>query len=253
MPNQYISLDSCILDYLEYSEQSNHKYTKCFHIAFGGMDDMGLDFFYAIRTQKLPVNSNKTVNLPADFQKYTKVGVLNDRGEIIPLGYNDKLTNYADLFPDRLAKTQDNALFDLFFFGTPIFYNWWNGNNFINLYGLPSGGPFVGGFKIDNANNIIVLSENFAYDYVMVEYLATPKEGTEYQIPLEFRQAMIAWIAWHDIAFIPAKTHVTNANVGMRRHDYYNKRRLTIAQYRPLYLEDTYEQHLKSMRLAVKA
>ncbi len=253
MPNQYITLESCILDYLELSEQSNHKYVKCFHSAFGGMDDMGLDFFYSIRTQKLPVNSNKTVTLPNDYQKYSKVGVLNDRGEIIPMGYNEKLTNYADLFPDRIAKTQDNALFNMFFFGTPIFYNWWNGNNFINLYGLPSGGPSIGSFKIDNANGVILLSEGFAYDYIMLEYLATPQEGIEYRIPIEFRQAMIAWIAWQDVAFIPSKTHVNNANVGMRSHDYYNKRRLAIAKYRPIDLESAYEWHLKSQRLTVKA
>src|SRR6185369_8460708 len=110
---QFITLDSIITDYLNESEQSNHKYFKLFHLSFRGMEMLGIDFFYQIRSVKLPVLSTKTVYLPANYLQYTKVGVYNSSGEIIPLKYNSKLTTYADLLPNRIEKTQDDTLFQL--------------------------------------------------------------------------------------------------------------------------------------------
>lgn len=106
----YISLDEVVLDYLNEAEYSNHKYFKIWHIAYRGLQNLGLDAFYEVKSVKLPINANLTVQLPADYVNWAKVGVLNERGEIIPLYYNDKMTTYADLNPDRLTKTQDETL-----------------------------------------------------------------------------------------------------------------------------------------------
>src|SRR5205814_322511 len=103
----YISLDSCITDYLAESEQNNHKYWKLWHLSFRCMEQLGLDFFYRVQSVKLPVNANLTVTLPAGYLNWSKVGILNDRGEIIPLSYNDKLVTYADLLPNREEKIND--------------------------------------------------------------------------------------------------------------------------------------------------
>lgn len=249
----WVSIDECINGYTDMSEQSTHKYFKLWQIAFNIMTLLGLDFFYQIRTQKLEVNPNFTASLPVDYIKYTKVGVLNDVGEIIPLRYNEKLTSYADLFSDRLEKTQDNTLFNFFLFNTPIWYNFWNGNMFTTLYGMPSGAPFVGSFKIDKTAGLILLDETFSYPYVMLEYVAAPQQGQQYYVPLQFKQAMISGIAWHDIMYIPVKTHVQNSNVAMRRKEFFNERRLAWARYRPLHLMEAYEWYLSSMRLTVKS
>lgn len=249
----YFNLDECIYDYIDQSEQSNHKYFKLFNIAFRGMEQMGLSFFYKIRSVKLPVNANKTVTLPSDYIKYSKIGVFNATGEVICLKYNDKLSLFADLLPDRQTKTEDNSLFNLFQFNFPIFYNWWNGYNFQNLFGIPSGGPFLGSFNIDNANGVILLNQDFIYDYLLIEYVAAPIQGETYYVPIEFRNAMIAWLGWQDIAFVPSKTHVNNTNVQMRRHDFFNERRLAIATYRPFHLQEAYEWSLENQRLCVKS
>jgi len=249
----YCRIDEVINDYIVQSEQPNHKHFKLFHIAFRGMEQMGLSFFYKIRSVKLPVNANKTVTLPHDYINYSKVGVFNSNGEVICLKYNDKLSTFADLLPDRQIKTEDDSLFNLFQFNFPIFYNWWNGYNFQNLFGIPSGGPFIGSFKVDNTNGVILLNQDFIYDYLLIEYVASPKEGEDYYIPIQFRQALIAWIGWQDINFIAAKTHVANANVNMRRHDFFNERRLAIAAYRPLYLQEAFEWSLENERLCIKS
>lgn len=249
---QYVSLDTVINLYLDRSEQSVHKYFKCWQLAFSGMEELGLDFFYQIKSVKLPVNSNQTVSLPDDYLNYSKVGVLNSQGEIIPMGYNSNLTTYADLLPNRDAVTQDNTIIDLIQFNTPIWYNYWNNGAFSALYGLPSGSPFVGNFKIDNHNGVLLLSENYGYDYVMLEYVATPKQGEEYYIPIHFKTALMWYIAYNDIAMMPNTRKGSLGDKEQRRRQYYNERRLANARYRPVDLETAHQWAMESQRLTVK-
>lgn len=249
---QWISLETCVNSYISEAELSVHKYFKLWQLSFRVQTELGIDFFYQIKSLKLPIKTNFTVDLPPDFLNWSKVGVLNDRGEIIPLRYNDKLTSYGEFSPDRLQKTDDNTLFSLFQFNSPVWYNFWNGNTFTTLYGLPSGAPFVGSFKIDNNAGVILLDQNFVYPYLMVEYVASPQEGQPYYVPIQFKEAIIAGLAWLDIRSIPSKTHVNNANLGMRRHEFYNQRRLAWARYRPFQLMDAYEWSQVNTRMTIK-
>jgi hypothetical protein len=250
---EWIEVEECITDYMDEAELSDHKYWKVWHLAFRVMSELGLDFFYKIQSFKLPINSNLTVQLPSNCLKWTKIGVLNSVGEIVPLTYNEKLTSYAQFSSDRLQKTQDDTLFNLFQFNAPIWYNWWNGAAFQTLYGLPSGAPFVGNFKVDNSTGVILLNENYGYDYLMVECVVSPQEGQSYYVPIQFKEAMIAGLAWLDIRSIPSKTHVNNSNVQMRRKEFYNQRRLGWARYRPLNLEEAYSWWQTNMRMCVRS
>lgn len=248
----WIPIDEVIYAYIDEAELSEHKFFRLWHIGHRGVTELGLDFFYQIKSVKLPINSNLTVNLPADCQKWTKGGVLNDRGEIIPMGYNDKLTSYASQLPNRIEKTQDNTLYSWYNGQSPIWYNYWNGNSFGNMYGLPSGAPFVGSFKVDNVSGIILLDENFTFEYFMLEYIASPAEGDQIYIPIQFKEALISYLRWKDNISTNVKTHVSNANIGMRRHDFFNDRRLAWARYRPFKLIEAYQWSQENTRLTVK-
>lgn len=247
-----ITIDEVVNSYLDASEQSNHKFWKCWHLCFDGMDEMGLDFFYRVKSVKLPVMSNLTVAIPDDFIMYSKVGVLNAKGEIIPIIYNNKLTTYADLNTNRLEKTQDNTITDLLLFNTPIWYNYWNGDSYTTLYGLPSGSPFVGTFKIDRANGIILLGEHFGYSYLMLEYVASPAEGGVYYIPMQFKKALMWYVAWMDIGMMLSTRKGNLGDKADRRKNYFNERRLANARYRPLDLQEAYEWNMEQQRLVVK-
>ena len=255
---QWISVDECVAAYLDRSEQSVHKQFKVTHIAFDGMKELGLDYFYTIRSLKLPINANLTVNLPEDYLNYTKIGVFNDRSEVIPLFYNDKLTYFADQLPNRAQETEDPTLGNLFingvFNGGLIFNNFWNDGIFGPLYGTPSGAPFIGSFKIDNGAGIIILSEGFIYPYIVLEYIASPKptQGT-YFLPFQFKEALIAYMGWKDIQLLPSSRRGNGGDKAQRRKDFYNERRLARARYKPTQLEQVYEESLRNQRLAVKA
>jgi len=248
----YISLDSIVNDYLLESEQSVSKYYKVWHLAFRGMEDLGLDFFYGIKAVKLPINSNLTVTLPADYMQWTKVGVLNDRGEIIPLYYNDKLTTYADLWPDRTTVTQDDTMLCCGGWGVNTWCNYWNGYAYTNIYGLPSGAPFVGNFKVDTVNGVILLNEHFRYEYLMIEYVSSPKEGQEYYLPVQFREALIAWLTWKDGKAKTIKSHMQLGNNRDNRSEYYNQRRIAMARWKPIRISEMFQASQEMTRAAIK-
>lgn len=249
---QWIPLDEAITSYMDEAMQSNHSYFRLWHIAYRALTELGLDAFYLVKSVKLSVNSNLTVTLPADYLNYSKVGVLNQQGEIIPLGVNSKLTVAFDLSPTRIEQTQDNTIATQYNENGVWWFNYWTGYGFNNLYGLPSGQPNIGSFKIDNANRVIVLSEDFCYPYVMLEYVSTPVAGQEYMIPIQFKEAVIAYLRWKDVISVPVKTRPQQSNVEMRRRDYYNERRLAIARIDPVILPDLYQWNLQNQRLTVK-
>ena len=49
----FITLESVIYDYIDESEQSVNKFTKLYNIGYRGMEKLGLDFFYKIKTIKI--------------------------------------------------------------------------------------------------------------------------------------------------------------------------------------------------------
>lgn len=249
----WVTLEECINLYIDRSEQSNHKFFKLWNVGCSGCEQLGINFFYKIQTVKLPVNSNFTVNIPNNYLMWCKVGVGNSIGEIIPLDYNNKLNLFADLQTNRVSQTQDDSLFNFYFANSFIFYNYWNGESFENLYGLPSGGPFVGSFKIDTTNGLIVLNDCFQYPYCYLEMLASPAEGTEIRLPVQFKEAMIAFLGWQDNYFKPSNSHMQRGDKESFKRNFYNERRLARAAYKPFSLSEAYEWNLKNQRLTVKA
>jgi hypothetical protein len=248
----YISLDSCITDYLGESEQSIHRYKKIWDIAFRGMDNLGIDFFYQIQTFKLPINANLTVSLPPNCLNVVKAGILNGLGEIVSLNSNSKLTTYGDLLPNRLSKVEYN---DAFNWGIRCnggwYYNYWVNGGYGNLYGLPSGAPFIGSYKYDSVNGVLVLDVNFQYPFLMVECLISPSEDNEYCLPIQFREALIAWMWVKDKKAINIKRGAVGINRDLK-DEFNNARRNAIRQYSPFRIEDAYQASLEQTRYAIK-
>lgn len=252
---QMISLDSIVNDYLNEAELSNHRYFKIWHIMFGLMDDLGLDFFYQIKSIKLPVNPNATVTLPADYLNWTKVGYLNNIGEVAPLKYNENLTTFGDLLPDRAAKVTGNSVILNFYSpSSPTFFNYYNVNNggYGNLYGLPTTGSYGGQFKVDETNGVILLDTYWVWSDLMLEYRASPMEGQEYYVPMHFRKTLIAGAWWVDKKAINVKRGAVGINRDLER-TYWNERRLAVARYRPFNLDQAYLASVEATRLTVKS
>ncbi len=248
----FITIDSCVTDYLNEADLSIHKYFKVWNLAFRGMEILGLDFFYKVQSVKLPVNANFTVTLPAGFINWTKVGILNDNGAIITLQENNNMTTYADLLPDRIEKTNDpDSLWMQW--GQAGWFNYWSGGyGATPILGVPSGAPFVGEFKVDIDNGIIILNQNFQRDYIMLEYVSSPVEGQEYYLPVQFREALIAWLWWKDKKSVSVKRGQVGVSRDLER-DFYNQRRQAIARWKPIRQQEIYETSQQMTRLAIKS
>ena len=85
----------------------------------------------------------------------------------------------------------------------------------------------------------------------MLEYLASPQEGQEYYIPIQFREALIAWLWWKDSKAIA----VRRGQIGIMRDlksTFYRERANAIAQWKPSTILDKYQVSQEQSRLAVK-
>lgn len=250
---QWCSLSSCVAAYLSESEQSIHKEYKLRQLAYRIITELGLDFFYRIQSLKLPVLPNMTVTLPDNFLQYTKVGVLNSIGEVVSLIYNNSITLFDDLNPNRISNTEDDTIMNFYSASAPNFFNFWNGWGYQTLYGIPSGQPFVGSFKIDLDNNVILLDNNFSFDYIILEYVAAQDTQNEMYVPVQFKEALIAGIAWKDTRYIPNSRRGTLGDKRDRERIFWNERRNAWARYKPTRLEQEYNQNVISQRLAIKS
>lgn len=224
------SIDSIVKDYIGEAELSMSQYFKLWQIAFRGMYDLGIDFFYEIKTIKIPLSANGTAALPPNIN-WTKVGVFSD-GAFLPLWYNENLTNYASLSEDRRAQTNGGVIdtLDAFYsLSSPTFYNYGG----VNLWG---GSWIQGAFNVDEKNNVIVFDNWTSYSDVAVEIMAAPTPGEEYYIPSVFREALIEWIGWRDIKHLPRGRRSDSGEKRDRKHDYYNARRLAQSRFKPFVL-----------------
>lgn len=256
----YITLNSVVSDYLTESEQSITKKFKVWQIAYRGLEQLGMDAFYRIKSVKLPINANLTVTLPADYMNWSKVGVLNSQGAIIPLNYNENFTTYADLLPDRVEKTTDNTLlgaeWSTGIWGGGTWVNYWNGYAYTNIYGVPSGGPIVGSFKVDVENGVIILNHHYSesYEYIILEYMASPipSEGQDYYLPVQFREALIAWISWKDGKAKSVRSHMQLGTNRDNERQFFRERRNAIARWKPTRIMEIYQASQEMSRQAIK-
>lgn len=233
---RWVTVESCVLAYMDEAEISITKQFKLTQIAFRILDELGLDFFYEIKTVRIPIESNGTALLPPDCINWVKVGLLNSAGEMIPLNYNSKLTSYAALNPNRksMIGASNGTLETIYSITTPDFYNYFYGGS----YGYLSGSSWYGGgFKVDSQNGVIILDNWSNYSEVVLEYVTSPDESVEASIPFVFKEALIAGLAFYDIRSLPRSRKGDISEKRDRRHEYYNARRLARARWNPFNLE----------------
>ena len=72
-------------------------------------------------------------------------------------------------------------------------------------------------------------------------------------MPIQFKEAIIAYLRWKDIISMPNSRKGTLGDKQMRRKDFYNERRLAIARFDPVNLTDGYEWNLANQRLSIKS
>lgn len=243
----FINLADCVNLYLDASEQGIHKYYKCWNLAVSALEQLGLDAFFGVRTVVLPVSGAKTVTLPADCIQWGKVGYFNERGEIVGLGRNKKLSNYAALHPERIQKLSDAGV-DL---ASDVFHNYTYEGSVVHLYGLPPSQP-MGTFNVDEEQGVVILSPDCPLQEIALEYIPAVDQSVDLYIPIQFKEAVKWYLAWQDIAFLPNTRKGTLGDKEQRKRNYFNERRLAISRYKPFRPQEAVDQNRDSQRKTIK-
>ncbi len=168
---------------------------KVWLLALRALTDLHFDIAAEPETFRLPINGNKTVSFPNGCIDWTKIGILNDNGEICTIAINNALTKWKDQNANRIAElTPDinNSIGALT--NAPVYLNYYMDGNYFNLYGLGGGLIQYGSCTVDNENELVVLDPNFQYDHIMFECITGPQREDDYMVLTVLQEAIIAFV-----------------------------------------------------------
>jgi hypothetical protein len=226
---KYINIDQVIKSYMGEAELTGAAYLRLYQIAIRGYDDLWLDISGKAKTRILAVLPNKTAELPGDYINWSKVGVINEQGEVATLRLNNNLTLHASTDDNRLNEIGATPGVTVNEFVPTDFINYFDETlaSEVNLFGLPAGTQNLGEFKVDEDAGVIIFGKMFTGGEIVLEYLASPYEdGETVMVPVQIKEALLAWIAWRDIASKASSRRVNNTEKIIRKREYYNQRKL---------------------------
>lgn len=250
---KWVGLSEVIYQYIDQSRLSSADYRRLWTIGVRGVEEMGMDVYGTTKTVKLVVNPNKTVTLPSDYVGFSKAGVFNQKGEVASLRRNRNLTSYKINQTDRTTSNTDNTTGNTYRLQDLAFVNYFDGARYVNIFGAGSVLNSAGEFDIDEEQGLIYLDNEYSYDYLVLEYMSSPADDVDYKIPVQIREAVLAFIAWKDIEHLPLGRRASLGDKQLRRKEYYNQKRLANLRENPLSLWDANEVIRLGTKLTVKA
>jgi len=266
MANNYIPLSQVVNDFVitldgdDYVSNASDNTIRSF--ALRGVREMGFDLLKVVRSLKLPVSSNNTVEFPDDYIDWTKVGVVGSDGLVYVLGENKNL-NYSqeyvvdgsgnrvdqngDGVTDRVdSKTATNSgspsvgssISDGM--GSHIFRNFIHNNNQGSLYGM-GGGKYYGEFRVNPDQNRIEIESNSSISEVVIEYVADEARSINPRVHVYAEEALRSFIYYK---MVERKSSVPANEKARARQEYYNERRKANSRMKSF----TKEELLKTIR-----
>jgi hypothetical protein len=250
---QWTPLAEVIYQYIDQAKLTNAEFRRLWTIGVRGVEELGMDVHATPKTAKLAVNANKTVNLPSDYVGFSKVGVFNPEGEVSTLRRNPNLTAYKIDQNDRLQNNTDNTEVDSYRLQDLAYVNYFDGARYVNIFGAGALLNAAGEFDIDENLGILYLDNDFSHNYVVMEYLSSPADDVDYKIPVQVRDAVLAYMAWKDIEMMPMSRRVNMSEKQLRRKEFYNQKRLARLRINPVTPWDANEVIRMGQKLVVKA
>lgn len=250
---QYIKLDKVVSYYLDQSQTPESGRFRIWNLAVRCINQLAKEFSLYPKTVKLGVLPNKTVQMPLDYFKWLKVGVMNEQGEIATLKYNKDLTTLSSDYDERLTNISPSYITEYTKRNVEVYRNYFYNDFCYHLFGIPAGTTYLGGFTIDKANSVIVLSPDFMFDNIILEYVSIPTPNSDYMIPSEFVETIISWCGWKDIEFSPSGRRANISEKEMRRKMFRTNKRHAINIMSDIKLSDLTEIIRQGSRLSIKS
>lgn len=208
-----IGLKQIIAELIDSKDSSSHEFRRLYNIGVRGVREFNTDVSGNFSTKLIDVNANKTAELPCDYITYSKIGVINEKGEIVTLKSNPQLSNYNDgrvLNEDRFEDVPaiQSVTYPAIPYNYPyIYYNFFVSNQSFNLFGIGGGGQDIGQYRIDEECGIIIFSPTFRYEQVLLEYLGDglDRETDDYMVDSRVAEALLAYVRWKSALDLPKK------------------------------------------------
>mgnify|MGYP003136923099 CR=1 FL=1 len=245
---------------------SNASDTAIRNFALRGIREIGFDLGKRIKSIKLSVNSNNTVDLPDDFVDMSKIGVVDSDGIVRVFG-NNKNINYSrkyetgttgddasqtfdagplnissnkitDREDDKTSTTQSASSEDDL--DVYIFENYLYQGGLGRLYGA-GGGNLAGEYRLNLDQNRIEVETNSEYTEVVLEYIADEARSSDPEVHVYAEEALRSYIYYK---IIERKSSVPANEKARARAEYYNERRKANARLSNF----TKEEALKTIR-----
>ena len=208
-----IGLKTIIAELIDSKDSGSHEFRRLYNIGVRGISEFNTDVVGTFTTVLLDVAPNKTAALPEDYVGFSKVGIINDKGEIVTLRANPQLSNYNDGHPNNpnrfegvpkvAAVTYPSIPYNFPY----IYYNFFVSNQSFNLFGLQGGGQVLGEYKIDEECGVIILGPNFQYTKLLLEYLSSGLDcdTNDYMVDSRAAEAILAYVRWKSALDAPKK------------------------------------------------
>ena len=220
-------------------ENTEHNYMRYLQWAFRGLKQINFDVLRDVRTVVLTMNDNRTVDLPLDFVNYTKIGVCVN-GFIKVLGTRRDMCLTRSL--DNCGNVVRNdvklncSVLDDFGPYTYLFYNYRNGENVGQLFGVGGGRNHRGYYRVDTKNRQISFTTDGEKTDVVIEYISDGVSPTgKSKIHVFAEECLIKWIHWQRI---DNKKGENQAEKERKRREYYNEFRKLRARMKSFTLDE---------------
>lgn len=255
---QTIQLRQVVYSYSEAAKSSEAEFLRLWRIAFRGFKFLGLNGFWEPQTTKIVVNQNNTANYPPDFIAWLKVGQLNAQNEFQTLAVNRSLTSYRDNGPNRIsdiAPEITQSLLGPYWFSNNGFYGTAYQGAFNPSQNFGAGSHLLqpGEFNMDDTNRVIILSTNYPYPHVYLMYLSSPQQNMDYEIPMQFEEAMISWLSLEDDVNLPGGGHAGNNSLVFKSKRFSAQAKLAKKMYKPFNIAEAEQYFRESFLYGVKA
>ena len=253
-----IKLKEIIGQFLNSADQSSHEFLRLWNMGVWGMKtEFNLDITGVMKTVLLPVNANKTVDLPCDYISYSKIGVVNAKGEVVTYKRNDQLAKINKNKDTRMEGLPTDGSVYTNYVNNPFYnyyyFNYYNGANSFHLYGLDSGTVTLGTYTIDEDAKVIYLGIDNSYESeIVLEYLSDgySENMDDYDMDVQASEAMLCYLRWFNSK--DSKKY-SGGEVQMFKKEYYNQKRLAKMRINSFVLNEMNDISRRGIKLTAKA
>jgi hypothetical protein len=242
------------------------------NFALRGIREIGFDLGKKIKSIKLAVQDNDTVELPDDFVDLNKVGIVGGDGLVYGFVHN-KYINYsreydltdegekqyssegvlykeenqaADTKESKTATDPNTSHGDDYF--DFVFENYLYDGGVGSIYGL-GGAHNKGAYRLNLDQNRIEIEARSGTEEVVIEYIADEARSADPSVHVYAEEALRAYIYWK---LVERKSSVPANEKGRARSEWYNERRKANARLSHFTKDEALKTIRKNFKLAPK-